>query len=95
MDHPETEQKLLDEVQQLQLPAKPSYSQLRGLKRAHATLMEVLRLWPTAPADIKFCVKADVLPDGAHVPVGAAICYNNYSLGRRESIWGADALSFR
>ncbi len=40
----------------------------------------------------KICVEDVVLLDGAHVPVSAAICYNNYSLGRGQSIWGADAL---
>ena len=37
------------------------------LKYMHAVTMEVLRLHPSVPKDVKFAVKDDVLPDGTKV----------------------------
>ncbi len=95
IEHPEAEAQLLQELQQQQLPPQPSYSEVKALRLAHATFLEVLRLWPSVPADMKFCVRDDVLPDGTQIPAGAGVVWAPYVMGRLESIWGPDALDFR
>jgi fatty acid omega-hydroxylase len=61
----------------------------------HATLSETLRLYPSVPLDHKGVLKKDVLPDGTCIKPGMRFFYSIYSLGRMESIWGADCLQFK
>ena len=43
------------------------YEQIGEMRYTHAVAMEVLRLHPSVPKDVKFAVKNDVLPDGTEV----------------------------
>ena len=49
--------------------------------------MQVLRLHPSVPKDIKYALKKDVLPDGTVIPGGAAVIYCPYAMGRDERLW--------
>eukprot|EP00519_Triparma_laevis_P015387 CAMPEP_0182491204 /NCGR_PEP_ID=MMETSP1321-20130603/755_1 /TAXON_ID=91990 /ORGANISM="Bolidomonas sp., Strain RCC1657" /LENGTH=525 /DNA_ID=CAMNT_0024693467 /DNA_START=73 /DNA_END=1650 /DNA_ORIENTATION=- len=74
--------------------AEYSYENIGNLTYTHAVAMEVLRLHPSVPVDIKFAVKNDTLPDGTFVPKGSSVLYSPYAMGRNEKIWGADAKKF-
>ncbi|CAE7864987.1 CYP86A7, partial [Symbiodinium microadriaticum] len=71
------------------------YEKLNKLRYLDATLRESLRLYPSVPLDAKFVANADTLPDGTHVPRGAALLYMSYAMGRSQEIWGSDASEFR
>ncbi|GMH66907.1 hypothetical protein TL16_g04539 [Triparma laevis f. inornata] len=75
--------------------AEYSYENIGNLTYTHAVAMEVLRLHPSVPVDIKFAVKADKLPDGTFIPAGSSVLYSPYAMGRNEKIWGVDAKKFK
>ncbi|KAI8849878.1 cytochrome P450, partial [Chytridium lagenaria] len=72
----------------------PTYDEVSTLKYANAVFLETLRLYPSVPANIKICVKEDILPGGLHIPKGTEINWLPYAMGRMESIWGPDATEF-
>ena len=53
----------------------------------HAVLLEVLRLHPPIPNDVKYATADDVLPDGTAVPKGTAVAYRPYVFGRHSRLW--------
>ena len=71
------------------------YEKLGKLRYLEAAIRESLRLYPSVPLDPKFVASADTLPDGTHVPRGAALIYMSYAMGRSREIWGSDASEFR
>ncbi|KAF5178957.1 Cytochrome p450 [Thalictrum thalictroides] len=68
---------------------------LKGLVYLHATLCEVLRLYPSVPINRKEVVRKDVLPDGRKVKPGMTIVISMYAMARMESIWGTDCSEFK
>ena len=93
--HPEVEEKILEELQSVCGKAALTYDQLRELKYLEAVFKESLRLYPSVPIDSKTALHADTLPDGTFVPRGTLLCYNSYAMGRSTAIWGSDAADFR
>mmetsp|Transcript_48017 Transcript_48017/g.134108 ORF Transcript_48017/g.134108 Transcript_48017/m.134108 type:complete len:220 (-) Transcript_48017:106-765(-) len=53
----------------------PNFEQIGEMRYMHAVTMEVLRLHPSVPKDVKFAIKDDVLPDGTKVS-GWGVCTN-------------------
>jgi len=99
-EHPEVDQKLVEEINTELLPsddAYPSYTHLtkRGGKYIGAVLNEVLRWQPPVPMDSKLCTKSCVLPDGTPIEAGTTVFYSPYFMGRKESYWGPDVLEFK
>ncbi|GMN70026.1 hypothetical protein TIFTF001_039070 [Ficus carica] len=72
-----------------------SFEELRDMQYLHAAISESMRLYPPIWADIKRCRKDDVWPDGTFVRKDWFVSYNNYAMGRMESIWGNNCLEFR
>ncbi|KAG0496858.1 hypothetical protein HPP92_001549 [Vanilla planifolia] len=68
---------------------------LEKMQYLHAALTETLRLFPAVPADSKFAVEDDVLPDGCKVKKGDGLTYLSYAMGRMTYLWGEDAEDFR
>lgn len=64
-----------------------SYDNVNKLNYAHAVVLEVLRLHPSVPKDVKYAVKDDTLPDGTRIPAGATVIYCPYAMGRNKRIW--------
>jgi cytochrome P450 len=64
-------------------------------KYLNAFIWEVLRLHPPVPADTKIALNSFKLPSGLEIPKDTTIGWITYSLGRRESVWGNDALKFK
>ncbi|CAE7567648.1 CYP86A1 [Symbiodinium pilosum] len=95
MQHPEVEQKILDEVEAVCKGEALTYEKLKDLKYLEAVLRESLRLYPSVPLDSKTALQADRLPDGTFVPRGTLLLYNSYGMGRSKTIWGPDASDFR
>lgn len=60
-----------------------------------AALCEALRLFPSVPFEHASVLKPEVLPSGEAVRPGTKILIPLYSMGRMESIWGADCLEFK
>jgi len=95
-DKPEVQEKIRAELVQVcgdEIDA-PTFEQVAELRYMHAVAMEVLRLHPSVPKDVKFAVKDDVLPDGTKVPAGATVIYCPYAMGRNPDIWD-DPLEFK
>ena len=95
MQHPEVEQKILDEEEAVCKGEALTYEKLKDLKYLEAVLRESLRLYPSVPLDSKTALQADRLPDGTFVPRGTLLLYNSYGMGRSKTIWGPDASDFR
>ncbi|KAK7270900.1 hypothetical protein RJT34_26406 [Clitoria ternatea] len=98
--HPFVEAKILEEIQQNLPQGKGNWKDLgvEGLGKLvylHATIREVLRLYPPVPFEHKCALKSDVLPSGHRIDAGTMIVYSLYSMGRMEDIWGEDCLKFR
>lgn len=95
MQHPEVEERILQEVQSVFGDQPITYDQLFQLTYTEAVLRESLRLYPSVPMDPKCPSEPETLPDGTFVPRGTSLFYNSYAMGRSTNIWGADALEFR
>lgn len=106
MQRPDVEKKVIGEIASVLCETRGSdtrkwveeplaFEELERLEYLKAALAETLRLYPSVPEDSKYVVADDVLPDGTAVPAGSAITYSIYSVGRMESIWGADCMEFR
>mmetsp|Transcript_71399 Transcript_71399/g.167174 ORF Transcript_71399/g.167174 Transcript_71399/m.167174 type:complete len:508 (-) Transcript_71399:78-1601(-) len=93
--HPEVEEKILNELQTVCGEGALDYDHLRELKYLEAVLKESLRLYPSVPLDSKTTLQSDTLPDGTFVPRGTLLVYNSYAMGRSRTIWGSDAAAFR
>ena len=94
----EVVKKVIDEVEDVCGVAPNSdysYESLNKLEYVHAVVMEVLRLHPPVPTDMKYAVNDDTLPDGTFVPAGAAVVYSPFAMGRSKKIWGKDAEEFK
>ncbi|KAL9109109.1 MAG: hypothetical protein Q9227_006200 [Pyrenula ochraceoflavens] len=100
--HPDVWTKLKHEVDTLE-GRKPNYESLRNMQYLKSVLNEVLRLYPSVPANARFAKRNTVLPRGGgpdgrspvFVPEGAVVGYSMYSIHRRRDIFGADSLDFR
>jgi len=84
----------LTNIPALAIP-QADYEKVGKLNYTHAVAIEVLRLHPSVPVDIKFAKKADNLPDGTYVPKGSTVLYSPYAIGRSEKTWGGDAKKFK
>eukprot|EP00897_Mesotaenium_endlicherianum_P007200 jgi/Mesen1/6508/ME000332S05510 len=101
--HPHVETKIMWEINNILERRKAdvgdeetfSFEELRSMTYLHAALSETLRLYPSVPADTKYAVADDVLPDGTVVKKGWRVSYIIYAMGRLESIWGPDAREFK
>ncbi|KAJ3392645.1 hypothetical protein HDU92_008279 [Lobulomyces angularis] len=93
--NPVVEEKLLKEAKAVIRDKKfPNYEEVKELKYSQAVFYEILRLYPSVPANLKLAVNDDVLPDGTLIPAGSVVSMAPYSMGRLESIWGKDAEEF-
>ncbi|KAK3353366.1 cytochrome P450 [Lasiosphaeria hispida] len=73
------------------------YSVARQIPYLEAIVRESMRLHPSVSMLLERYVPDAglVLPDGSHVPAGAAVGLNAYITGRNKSVWGDDADEFR
>jgi cytochrome P450 len=96
MGNPDMLDKLRQEASGFDLSAGPKevFQAHKGLSYAHAVFSEVMRLYPSVPINVKTSIKDDVLPDGTRVEAGNYYCWNPWTMGRLEDIWGSDAKTF-
>ena len=59
-----------------------AFAALGALDYAHAVALEVLRLHPSVPKEVKVAAAADTLPDGTRVPPGASVMWSPWAMGR-------------
>ncbi|KAJ3214441.1 Protein kinase alk2 [Dinochytrium kinnereticum] len=88
-------EKIRQEVEMVTNGQIPSYDEVASLKYANAVFLEVLRLYPSVPTDLKTAVNDDVLPGGIFIPKGTDVNWLPYVMGRMEFIWGPDACDFK
>ncbi|KAI9323448.1 cytochrome P450 [Dichotomocladium elegans] len=98
--HPRIEAKLVEEIEKTirdEHEADPPalYEAIRTMTYAHAVFYEVLRLYPSVPANVKVALEDDVLPDGTHIRKGESFTWSSYAMGRSTQVWGPDAKQFR
>ncbi|KAG0171862.1 Protein kinase alk2 [Apophysomyces sp. BC1034] len=98
--HPRIEAKLFDEINEhitdeVTQDSTALYEVIKDMKYAHAIFYEVLRHYPSVPANQKFALNDDIWPDGTHVRKGDYILWSPYSQGHSEKVWGPDAKQFR
>lgn len=61
----------------------------------HTLLTVALRIYPSLPRNLRYCVRDDILPDGTKVHAGEWIAWSSYVMGRSELVWGPDAKQFK
>jgi cytochrome P450 len=92
--NPEIQQTLRAEVSKFE-HEDISYQDIEEMPYLRAILWETLRLRPVVPLDSKTAQKADVLPDGTHVPRNARVFFFPYGVGLDAERWGDDVAIFR
>jgi fatty acid omega-hydroxylase len=50
----------------------PDYDSVKSLVYLQAAINETLRMYPPVPADVKYALEDDTLPNGVFVPKGQA-----------------------
>ncbi|KAI7902864.1 cytochrome P450 [Cokeromyces recurvatus] len=98
--HPRVENHLLKEIHEyitdeLTNDASQLYEVIKKMTYAHAVFYEVLRLYPSVPANQKFALNDDVWPDGTAIRKGDYVMWCPWAQGRSEAVWGPDAREFR
>ncbi|KAJ3214435.1 hypothetical protein HDU67_001675 [Dinochytrium kinnereticum] len=88
-------EKIRQELEMVTNGQIPTYDEVASLKYGNAVFLEVLRLYPSVPADLKTAVNDDILPGGIFIPKGTEVNWLPYSMGRMEFIWGPDACEFK
>ncbi|ORZ17105.1 cytochrome P450 [Absidia repens] len=87
LTNPHVEEKLLAEVRENitdELENDPA-----------ALLNEVLRLYPSVPANQKYALNDDVWPDGTVIKKNDYVLWSPWSQGRSTKVWGEDAKEFK
>ncbi|CAO3648404.1 unnamed protein product [Cunninghamella blakesleeana] len=101
MLHPDVEERLLNEIHQfitddaILSNSTNFYNVIKNMVYAHAVFYEVLRLYPSVPANQRYALKDDIWPDGTHIRKGDYVMWNSYAMGRSEKVWGSDATQFK
>ncbi|KAF7727314.1 hypothetical protein EC973_007831 [Apophysomyces ossiformis] len=98
--HPRVEAKLLDEINEhindeVMQDSNMLYEVIKDMTYAHAVFYEVLRHYPSVPANQKYALNDDIWPDGTHIRKGDYVLWSPYAQGRSEKVWGPDAKNFR
>ncbi|ORX61455.1 cytochrome P450 [Hesseltinella vesiculosa] len=98
--NPRVEEKLVKEINEhipdeLESDSSALYEAIKEMSYAHAVLYEVLRLYPSVPANQKYALEDDIWPDGTFVKKGHYVVWNPYAQGRCETVWGPDAKHFK
>jgi len=92
-EHPQIQQKLIDEIDSELGDNLPSFENMQKLKYMEQVINETLRLYPPVPVDTKYSLNDDVLPNGIKIPAGSGVHYSPWILGRHPDFWG-DPLQF-
>lgn len=96
--HPDVVRKIVDEVTDVcgfGDGADFSFDTMNKLKYTHCVALEALRLHPPVTNDPRYARQDSQLPDGTVTMKGLGIDLCFYAMGRKEEIWGSDALQFK
>ncbi|KIX04361.1 uncharacterized protein Z518_05229 [Rhinocladiella mackenziei CBS 650.93] len=100
--HPKVQQKLRDAIASIESPTF-SFRQLSEITYLWWVIKEVLRLYPSVPADDRASNTDTQIPHGggtdgrqpAFIPAGCIIDIHVWAIHRHRSLWGEDADKFR
>ncbi|KAL7617977.1 hypothetical protein Lser_V15G01926 [Lactuca serriola] len=73
----------------------PPHGQSHDFHYLQAVVYEGMRLFPPIQFNSKFCQQDDTFPDGTFIKKGTRVTYHPYAMGRMETIWGPDCLTFK
>jgi cytochrome P450/NADPH-cytochrome P450 reductase len=91
--HPEVEEKMRNEVDQVMGEEPPDMQNIQNLPYTMAVIKETLRLYPPAQALVKTCVKDTTL--GPYTMIeGSKVLLLTRELHRNKSLWGENAEEF-
>ncbi|KAI8139711.1 cytochrome P450 [Fennellomyces sp. T-0311] len=93
MLHPRIEAKLLAEIDRA-IPDDERALTAPEFYQYHR-FYEVLRLYPSVPANVKVALEDDMFPDGSVIKKGDSIVWGPYPMARSRKIWGQDAREFK
>lgn len=85
--HEDIQEQVVQEINDMAAGEAVSYEVAGKCKYMEAVLHEVLRLHPSVPADSKYAIGADTLPDGTKIPAGSTVQYRPYLFGRSALLW--------
>lgn len=86
--HPQVQQKLREECQELVAHGRPSFSQMRSSEYLNAVVQETLRIKPAIPGTARETSK-DSWIDGIWVPKGTVLSISSYAINTNPRYWGA------
>lgn len=88
---PEFQKAVRDEVRSITDPLpegeKFTYESINKMKYTEAFVMEVLRLYPSVPKELKYAFEESTLPDGTHIPKGGCVAFFPFVMGRHPALW--------
>ena len=85
--HPETQEKLVTELQEDDLPKSPKMTDISTLRYAQCVLLESLRTFPTAPLSCRVADSPTVVNDNVHIPAGARCHIFNFGANMDRERW--------
>ena len=94
LKNPSATSKIRQEVKEISKGLPLTYEMIQNMPFLHATIMESLRLHPSAPESFRFAVNDDVLPDGTIIPADSLIMYSINTINHCENVWD-DPASFK
>jgi len=96
--NPDVLKKLVAEINEICINDYVTWEQIRKMPYLKAILKETLRLHPSVPANFKFAVENDYLPnkDGPDylIKAGTYVQINSFTLHTLKTLWGPDAYDF-
>ncbi|THU90609.1 cytochrome P450 [Dendrothele bispora CBS 962.96] len=96
LKHPETMQKLRNEVDEIIGDQPAEIRDLNKMPYLHAVLREAMRLQPTAAIRVVNSIEDTTIGNGKYfLPKGAAIALLTWDAHRDVAVWGEDAEEFR
>lgn len=73
----------------------PSSEQVVELVYLEACIKETLRFYSSGSFNVKQALQDTFLSDGTFIPRGTQCVISGYAMGRLETIWGPDSMTFR
>jgi len=85
--HPHVAARIRQEVNTVSHDRSLTLEMIQSMPYLHATIMESLRLHPSAPENFRFAIKDDILPDGTKIPARSLVMYSINTINHNDNVW--------